>query len=132
MSNAHFGGGFARQRNVYQFALADTGAPFACQPPVELVADEFWPIGKRTALQRFHAVNRAAAFAQEHALGVAWDAESAQALRAVDVTLFECSCGQSEEGSDARDIVLGQIDETLLFATGGATGLAFESQGPSF
>jgi hypothetical protein len=109
-------------------SFADTRAPLRSLQPLAFVIHEFRPEGKCLALQRFGRVDGTAIGLQEGALHVAWNAEASQIFRAIDVAALENCRTDIEECGEAYDIVLGQVDEALLFAAFGAAGLALESQ----
>jgi hypothetical protein len=121
---AHFLGDLARFGDVYEFALVDSGTPGRCLFPVRFIADEFRPVGEGAALERFRRVDRAAAFFQKFALSVAGNPEAPLIFGAVDVAEFESFCRHPDVVREARDILFGQVDKTLLFTAFRATGLA--------
>jgi hypothetical protein len=109
-------------------SFADSGAPLRRRQPLALVIDEFRPEGKGLALQGLGRVDGTAVGFQKGALHVAGDAEAAQVFRAIDVAALEDGWFEVHEGGEAEDIVLGQVDETLLLTTFYTAGLALESQ----
>jgi hypothetical protein len=108
--------------------FADSWAPLRGLQPCTFVIHEFGPEGEGLALQWFGRMDGTAVGLQEGALHVAWNAEPAQIFRAIDVAALENRGFDVQEGGEADDIVLCQVDETLLFATFCAAGLAFKSQ----
>jgi len=109
-------------------SFADTRAPLRRLQPLAFVIHEFRPEGKGLALQRFRRVDGTAIGLEEGALHVARNAEAAQIFRAIDMAALENCRPDVQECGEADDIVLGQVDEALLFATFDAAGLALESQ----
>jgi hypothetical protein len=109
-------------------SFTDARAPLRSLQPLAFVIHEFRPEGKGLALQRFRRVDGTAIGLQEGALHVAWDAEAAQVFRAIDVAALENRGPDVQEGGEAHDIFLSQINEALLFATLCTAGLAFKSQ----
>jgi len=124
----HFGRGFAGEGDVDELAALDAWTVFCSHLPVALTGDQGGPEGERLALQGLHRVDSAAAFDQKRALLSARDANPPQTRRAINILLFEGFRREPEMRGNAKDIFLGEIDETLLIATGGATGLALEAQ----
>src|SRR5579863_6432560 len=62
---------------------------------------------------------------------MSWHAQPPQIAGPVDVALLECRRTHLEESGKTRDIVLGQIDEALLFTAFRTAGLALEAHGLS-
>jgi hypothetical protein len=118
----------ARRFYIDERSFADSRAPLCGLQPFAFVIDEFRPEGKGPALQRFRRVDGTAVRFQENALRVAWDPQAAQVFRAIDVTSLENGGLDVQKGGEADDIVLGHVDEALLFATFCAAGLALKSQ----
>jgi hypothetical protein len=118
----------ARCFYIDERAFADARAPFRGLQPFALVIHEFGPERKGFALQRFRRVDGAAIRFQKNALGLTWNPEAAQVFSAIDVAALEYGGLDVEEVGETEDIVLGQVDEALLFAAFCAAGLALESQ----
>jgi len=110
-------------------AFADAGAVASGLAPFAAAVDELGPEGKDAALGGFDMVDRAAAFDKEVAGGRGGDAKAGAARSAVNVLALEGGGGHMEVRSDAEDVGVGEVDEAFLRAAGGASGLAFESEG---
>jgi hypothetical protein len=109
-------------------SFADARAPLRRRQPLAFVIDELRPEGKGLALQRLRRVDGTAVGFEEGAPHVARDAEAAQIFCAIDKAALEDRGFQVQEGGEAEDVVLSQVDEALLLATFYTAGLALESQ----
>jgi hypothetical protein len=118
----------ASRLDLHQRTFANTRAPVRRPEPLALVVHELRPERKCAALQRFRRMNRTTIGFQKNALHMARNPQAPQILRAIDVAAFKNGLRHFDEGGKTGNVFLGQIDEALLFATLGATGLAFESQ----
>jgi hypothetical protein len=67
-------------------------------------------------------MNGAAALAQKMALRLAGRTQAAKIFGAVAVLSLEGDLAHAQERGRARDVVPGQVDETLPFAADGAAG----------
>src|SRR5262249_22302797 len=72
-------------------------------------------------------MNRAAAVAQESALGVTRHTEAAEVRGAVDEAALELSGCEVQERGGAEDVIFGEVDVAGLLTAGGASGLTFEA-----
>jgi hypothetical protein len=108
--------------------FADSRAPLRGLQPCAFVIHEFRPERESLALQWFGRMDGTAIGLQEGALDVARNAEPAQVFGAIDVAALENRGFDVQKGGEADDIVLSQVDETLLFAAFCAAGLALKSQ----
>lgn|SRR5579863_222467 len=116
-----------RDINPHQLSLSNPRAPLPRFSPVPCIPHQFRPEGKRRALKRFRRMHRTPAVLQKPALRMSRHAQPAKVPRPVNIALLERRHAQFEERGQARNIVLGQIDEALLFAAFRAAGLALEA-----
>jgi hypothetical protein len=119
----------ARRLYIDEWSFAYPGTPLGCLEPFALVIHQIWPERKRLALQGLGRVDRTAVRLQKNALDLARNPQSSKILCAVKIALLENSRGHLQIIGQANNILLGQIDEALLFTTFYAAGLALESHG---
>jgi len=117
-------GGF----DVDERSFADSWTLLRRFQPFAFVIHQFRPVRKGLALQWLRGVNGTAIRLQKGTLRVARNPQTAQVFRPVDISLLEHSRLDAQIRGEAHDIVFGQVDETLLFATFYAAGLALKSQ----
>jgi hypothetical protein len=124
----HIAGDDPRDLDLHKLTLSDAGAPLAGFPPIPLVAHQFRPERKRSALEGLCLVHGASAVFQKLALSMARHAEATHIPCAVNVTPLERLGGHIEESGETQDVLFGKIDEPLLLTTFRAAGLALEAQ----
>jgi hypothetical protein len=73
-------------------------------------------------------VDGAAAVEKKMAVGGGGDAEAGAAGGPIHVLSFELRGRQAEISGGAENVVVAEIDEAFLLATGSTAGLAFESE----
>ena len=127
MRQAHFPGLGPRRNDVDEFTFADTGAPSCSLTPVAPAAEEFGPIRKSPALNRFDAVHPASAVFEKRTPSATGDSETPQVLRPVNVSKFEIGQCQPKVIREADNVLLGQVHKTLLLAASGTARLAREA-----
>jgi hypothetical protein len=128
MGLAHIVRDHSRDLNLHELALPDPRTPLTGVPPVSLVAHQFRPERKRSALKRLRLMHGTAAIFQKFALSVPRYPETTHIPRAVNVAPLECLGGDIEESGETWNVLFGKIDEPLLLTTFRAAGLALKAQ----
>jgi 7-keto-8-aminopelargonate synthetase-like enzyme len=124
MGGAHHFRLSVRVFDIHQFTLADSGAPASGFVPGATAVQELWPVRERAALRGLCLVNAAAAAYQKLALRMPRHAQTASVLCAKNIAALKLGRRHFQVIGKPNDVVFGQIHETLLFTTSGASGLA--------
>src|SRR5712692_6718268 len=109
-----------------QPSLADAWAPTGRFPPLLFVVYQLRPERKDAALRGLRGMDGTTALPEEMALGTARNAQAARVFGPIHVPALEIGRGHSQKCRRANQVVLGQIDEALLLATGRTTWLALK------
>ena len=120
----HFGSDFGSCSNLDQISLADSGAASSGIAPKRPVGDQFWPEREEAALGGLDGMDGAAVGTQEPALAPFRLSQAEQVFGAVDVTGFEFSRAEVDEGRGADHVFFGEIDVAAGVATLDAALLA--------